>query len=171
MMKILAQTAAVLALLSACAQAPVNQGPIEVIPTNPGTASGVDVYARARAQGADAPRFRGTGFLTVRTTNGGVASNEIVGARCTLDAGLYAAVFETPANIIVPDYGPDSPAINLRCVDTDGQSGTATSEVENLTMQRRGPSVLTNGLIDLSGDNRNLTKDDFGYKPITVVLN
>ena len=161
--------ATAVALLAACSETPVTQRSIPVTPTDSRTATGLDVYGYARATGNTAPRFRGTGFLNVRTTasRNGIAYSEVAGASCNLDSGLFVASFQTPANIIVPDYGPDSPAIVVTCTDNEGRTATATSDVANLTKQRRGPSSLTAGLL---GTVRNTEKDDFGYNPITLTL-
>lgn len=165
-----------LALLTACTQAEITQPPINITPSGPG-AVGLDVYASARNRGNPVPAFRGQNTVQVRTwgpsSDGG--RTELTGVGCSLDSGVYTARFSTPANIIVPDYGPNSPALFIRCT-TDSASGSVTANVVNLTAQQRSASAVGTGLLGaivigaVNEANRDNLNDDFGYNPIIVQL-
>lgn len=81
---------------------------MQIVPKNAGNAVGLDVYAGPRRRGNPVSDFRDPETLLVRTF--GVASDdtrrELSGVPCALDAGVYSAQFNTPANVILPDYGP-----------------------------------------------------------------
>lgn len=163
--------------LAGCETAEITTPPISVQPKTPSQAVGIDVYARARAQGNPVPRFRGQETVQVRTQ--GKTSNgfgEITGIECLLDSGLYSARFQTPANINVPDYGPNSPALFVRCTHPDGRSGSATVNIYNFTSQQRSAAAVGTGVLGAivigavnaaSTDNET---DEFKYPNITVQL-
>lgn len=164
-------------LLAACSQAEITSPPIVVTPTNAANAAGLDVYAGPRRRGNPVPSFRGQETLPIRTS--GVASDgarkELSGVPCTLDSGVYTAAFTTPANLIVPDYGPNSPAIFVRCTHED-QSGSATINAFNATTQQRMSNAAAGGLLGViivgavtaaKVDNE---KDEFKYPALTVQL-
>ena len=88
---------------------------------------------------------------------------------------MYTAAFTTPANLIVPDYGPNSPAIFVRCTHED-QSGSATINAFNATTQQRMSNAAAGGLLGViivgavtaaKVDNE---KDEFKYPALTVQL-
>lgn len=165
------------ALLAACEQAQITTPPILVAAKVPGAAVGLDVYARDRAAGSPVPRFRGQDTVPVRAygnLNGdGIA--EITGARCTVDSGLYSATLQTPANVAVPDYGPDSPAIFVRC-EAQALSGSATVDAYNLTAQQRSSGAAGTGLLGaiiigaVAAANVDPSQDEYTYPPIGVQL-
>ena len=164
-------------VLLGCAQAEITQPPISVTPSVARDAVGLDVYARPRSAGNPVPAFRGQNTVPIRTfgplTDGG--RGEITGVQCSLDSGVYQAAFTTPANLIVPDYGPSSPALFVRCTTPD-TSGSVTSTVVNMTAQQRSASAAGTGLIGaiiigaVNEANRDNLNDDFGYNPIVVQL-
>lgn len=135
------------------------------------------MYAQARARGNPVPRFRGQEIVQIRTqgkTSDGFG--EISGVPCSLDSGLYTANFTTPANVIVPDYGPNSPAIFVRCSHPDGRSGSATVNVYNFTAQQRSNAAIGTGVLGAivigavnaaSTDNET---DEFKYPNIFVQI-
>ncbi|MFQ6553592.1 hypothetical protein AAD018_014740 [Aestuariibius insulae] len=176
-MKLSYLAAAAVLVLAGCEGAEITQPPITVTPKNPSAAVGLDVYGRARAQGSPVPRFRGQESVQVRTRaqleDG--SNGELTGVPCTLDSGVYTASFTTPANIIVPDYGPDSPALFVRCVHGE-KSNSVTMQPVNLTAQARSASAAGAGLVGaivigaVNEARRNNETDDFGYNPITVRL-
>lgn len=53
----------------------------------------------------------------------------------------------TPANIVVPDYGPNSPALFVSCTAPDGRTKTATVNAVNLPSQQRNASAAGTGLL------------------------
>lgn len=164
-------------LLVACAPAEITSPPISITPKNKANTVGLDVYAGPRRRGNPVPKFRGQETLAVRTS--GIASDgqrkELSGVPCTLDSGVYTASFVTPANIIVPDYGPNSPAIFIRCIVED-QSGSSTINAFNATTQQRMSNAAAGGILGViivgavtaaKVDNQ---KDEFKYPPVTVLL-
>ena len=165
------------ATLVGCTQAEITQPPITVTPNVARDAVGIDVYARPRAGGNPVLAFRGQNTVQIRTNgqlnDGGFG--EISGVSCILDSGVYKATFTTPANLIVPDYGPNSPAVFVRCT-TDTTSGSVTAGVVNMTAQQRNASAAGTGLLGaiiigaVNEANRDNLNDDFGYNPVTVQL-
>lgn len=163
--------------LAGCETAEITTPPISVRPTNPSAAVGIDVYAQARARGNPVPRFRGQETIEIRTQGKTSESfGEISGLPCSLDSGLYTASFTTPANINVPDYGPNSPAIFVRCTHPDGRSGSTTVNSYNFTAQQRSNAAIGTGVLGAivigavnaaSTDNET---DEFKYPNITVQI-
>lgn len=164
-------------LLSACSAAEITTPPVMVVPKVPANAVGLDVYAGPRKRGNPVPAFRGQETLAVRTT--GVTADgsrkELSGVPCTLDAGVYAAKFNTPANVVVPDYGPNSPAIFVRCIHED-QSGSSTVSAFNATTQQRMSGASGGGILGViivgavTAARVDNEKDEFKYPPIVVQL-
>lgn len=169
-------TVVAMALLG-CAQAEITQPPISVTPNVARDAVGIDVYARPRSAGNPVPAFRGQNTVQIRThgqlNDGGFG--EISGVPCLLDSGVYKATFTTPANLIVPDYGPNSPAVFVRCT-RDATSGSVTANAVNMTAQQRSASAAGTGLLGaiiigaVNEANRDNLNDDFGYNPMIVQL-
>ena len=163
-------------LLASCTQMDITQPPITVTPTDARAAVGIDVYGKSRAAGNPVPRFRGQETVQVRTNGSreGEGFGEISGATCNLDSGLYKAAFVTPANIVVPDYGPDSPAIFVTCTAPDGRTKSVTMQAVNQTMQARNGSAAGAGLLGaliigaVNEARRDNETDDFGYNPIIL---
>ena len=164
--------------LAGCETADITQPPIAVVPNDQRAAIGIDVYGKARAAGNPVPRFRGQDTVAIRT-NGpreGQSFGEIIGSSCTLDSGLYKAQFQTPANIVVPDYGPNSPALFVSCTAPDGRTKTGTVNAVNLTSQQRNATAAGAGLLGaliigaVNEARRDNETDDFGYNPITLTF-
>lgn len=161
----------------ACSQAEITQPPIPVTPKIAANASGLDVYAGQRRRGAQVPQFRGQEIVQIRTwgTANGSSRAEAIGVGCLLDSGIYSASFKTPANVLVPDYGPNSPAIFVRCESAIG-SGSITVNATNKTAQERNASAAGTGLLGaivigaVNESRRNNETDDFGYNPIVIQL-
>lgn len=165
------------AFLGACATAEITTPPVMVVPNDPAGAVGLDVYARDRARGNPVPRFRGQDMVQIRTFGDtGNGNGEIAGAACTLDSGLYKAAFNTPANVAVPDYGPNSPALFVRCEGTNDRSGSVTVQTINQTNAGRNASAAGTGLLGaivigaVNASRMNPETDDFGYNAIAVQL-
>lgn len=162
-------------LMTACTTVDITQPPIPVTPTNRAAAIGLDVYGRDRARGGSVPRFRGQEFIEIRTFGNSNGYGEMPGADCTVDSGLYSAAFVSPANVVVPDYGPDSPSIFVQCT-LDGKTSSVTANVVNLTNQQRSQSAAGAGLLGalvigaINEAQRNNETDDFGYNPIRINL-
>jgi hypothetical protein len=56
--------------------------------------------------------------------------NEATSAACLLDSPFYTAQFQAPANLMLPDYGPETPAITVSCKTAD-RAHTRTIFPEN----------------------------------------
>lgn len=98
--------------LSACAdRLPITRAPVEVLPKAEG-AVGRDVLAGSRARAQTRLAFAGTETIAVRARFG---RTELDGARCRADADYFTAEITTPGFLVVPDYGPRSSDIRLRC--------------------------------------------------------
>jgi hypothetical protein len=103
----------------------------------------------------------------------GNGTGEIAGAACMLNSRLYKASFNYPANISVPDYGPNSPAIFVRGLGTNDRSGSVTAQEINQTNAGRNVNAAGTGLqgaIVIGVVNASLINpqtDDFGYNFIT----
>ncbi len=177
-MKKLTAALAFTALLGACATADITTPPLTVTPKDVRASIGIDVYGRARAAGNPVPRFRGQETVQVRTngSRNGEGFGEITGSKCSLDSGLYTASFLTPANVIVPDYGPDSPALFIMCTAPDGRTKSVTVSAINMTSDSRNNSAAGTGLLGaiiigaVNESRRNNETDDFGYYPITLAF-
>ena len=176
-LKKLAITIVAFGLVSACAEIDIDQPPIMVTPKNVSGAVGVDVYAGQRARGNPVPRFRGQDTVAVRTfgSRNGEGYGEIGNASCSLDSGIFAAQFTTPANLVVPDYGPSSPALFVQCSDGE-RTKSETVNAVNMTAQDRSASAASAGLLGaliigaVNEARRNNETDDFGYNPIRIEL-
>ena len=165
-------------VVAACVAAEVTTPSVMVIPKVPSSAVGIDVYARDRARGNPVPEFRGQETVSVRAmgSNSEGVYGELSGVPCSIDAGVYTAPIATPANIIVPDYGPSSPAIFVRCILGD-KSGSATVSAYNATNQQRQSSAYGTGILGaiiigaVAASQRDDSIDDFKYLPIIIQLN
>ena len=164
-------------ILAGCEQAEITQPPIMVVPTDRAGSSGIDVYARDRARGNPVPVVRGQDNVPIRTFGNldGAGYAEIEGIQCNLDSGLYSVSFVTPANIAVPDYGSNSPAIFVRCVN-GATSGSITVEAYNVTSTQRHNSAIGTGLLGaivigaVAAANVDNSNDKFGYPPVVVQI-
>lgn len=160
-----------------CSPIEVTTPPTMVTPKVASSAVGIDVYARDRARGNPVPAFRGQETVSIRAngTSADGSFGEVSGVPCTVDAGVYSATVTTPANIIVPDYGPSSPAIFVRCVTGD-KSGSATVSAYNATDQQRQSSAYGTGILGaiiigaVAASQRDDNVDDFKYPPIAIQL-
>ena len=144
------------------------------MPNDANGAVGMDVYAGARAAGNPVPRFRGQDIIEVRSIVVGT-TGEIAGASCTVDSGLYKAAFNSPANVIVPDYGSSSPALFFRCVGPNGVSGSKTVTAFNATQEGRSSSATAEaGILGaiivgaVSAANVNPESDSFDYPSVSI---
>lgn len=163
--------------LTGCVPMEVTTPPVMVTPKFAANAVGLDVYARDRQRGNPVPRFRGQKTVSIRTqgkTSGG-SFGELSGVPCTVDAGIYTASFRTPTNLVVPDYGPSSPAIFVRCV-IEERSGSATVNAYNATAAQRQSGAFGTGILGaiiigaIAASQRDDNADDFQYPAILVLL-
>jgi hypothetical protein len=56
-------------------------------------------------------------------------TTEIVGATCRITAGAYDAALVTPGRLIIPDLGPDAPAVRADCEMGDLRGAGAVAPV------------------------------------------
>lgn len=161
--------------LTGCVGMEITTPPVMVTPTFSSNAVGIDVYARDRSRGNPVPRFRGQLTVPVRTqgkTSDG-SFGELAGIPCTVDAGVYKASFLSPTNLIVPNYGPNSPAIFVRCVIND-LSGSKTVTAYNFSASQRASSAYGTGILGaiiigaVAAAQLDDETDTFAYPPITV---
>lgn len=177
-MKFSLYASALAILVAGCTQITVDTPPVNITPKVKADAVGLDVYARPRSRGNPVPRFRGQETVTVRSTGrtSGGGSGEIGGVPCTLDSGVYTAAFTTPANVIVPDYGPNSPALFIRCEHPDGRKGSRTVNVFNHTSAQRGAAAYGTGILGaivigaVNAAQTDPETDDFKYPAVSVPL-
>jgi hypothetical protein len=90
------------ALVAGCtAAAPVSEPPVQVTPT----------------RGATWPAARGEAELVMRAVgrDAAGAERELAGVPCRATTPYYAAEFETPARLLLPDFGPASPTVTVTC--------------------------------------------------------
>lgn len=161
-----------MAIFYGCSAADITKPPILVTPKDPTSAAGIDIYARARSMGQAVPVFRGQDTVAIRTFSG---SKEVTGPICTLDSGVYHTQFSTPANIVVPDYGPNSPAIFVSC-QAAGLFGTKTVDAYNYSAQQKNWAGIGTGVLGqivvgaVSAATRNEQMDEYRYPEISVRL-
>ncbi|MFQ6547170.1 hypothetical protein AADZ90_004385 [Aestuariibius sp. 2305UL40-4] len=162
-MKRLVISALALTALTACEQADITTPPVPVTAKNTSTARGLDVYAGLRRPGAVVPDFRGQTSVEIRAFDrtGGGNSGELTGIPCTIDNTLYQASITTPATIVVPNYGPQSPSFRVSCRYGDREE-TVTAAIFNQTAANRQAaggaiggflgSLAASGIPDQEGD-------------------
>lgn len=81
-----------------------------------GCAEGPPVANVVKVSGAEFRNVRGEADLTVRTFIAGEGvRQEVSGARCSLETSLYSTAFTTPARLLLPNFGPQSPELRLDC--------------------------------------------------------
>lgn len=69
------------------------------------------------APAATWPPARGETAMVVRAVSRDAqgAQQELVGARCAAASSLYAAEFDAPARVLLPDFGSASPVVTVTC--------------------------------------------------------
>ncbi len=79
------------------------------------------VERRVVVSGAGFEAVRGEAGLTVRTfvEDPAGARREVVGATCQVGSSLYATTLVTPAQLVVPNFGPQSPELGVDCTAGD----------------------------------------------------
>ena len=84
---------------------------------------------------------QGEARLTVRSyiEDAAGARNEVLGADCDVTSSLYTARLVTPARLVVPNFGPQSPELRFDC-RAGGLRGTARREI--VTTWRYPPGYL-----------------------------
>jgi hypothetical protein len=93
-----------------------------------GCATGVPVERQVVVSGERFSNVQGEADLLVRTFLPGTVDGdrrEVVGARCDVVSSLYRTALVTPARLVVPNFGPQSPDISVTCL-ADDLAGTGT---------------------------------------------
>jgi hypothetical protein len=82
-----------------------------------GCASGVPVERQVVVDGSRFLAVQGEARLTVRTflEDEGGARREVIGARCAVRSSLYGAELTTPSDLVLPNFGPQSPELEFTC--------------------------------------------------------
>lgn len=88
------------------------------------------VERRVVVPGAEFAAVRGEADLVVRTfvEDAAGARAEVGGATCGVTSSLYRATLTTPARLVVPNFGPQSPELLLDCRAGELR-GTATRDI------------------------------------------
>jgi hypothetical protein len=84
-------------------------------------AGGVPVQQEVIVSGARFADIQGEARLTVRSyvEDADGARNEVLGAQCEVASSLYTARLVTPARLVVPNFGPQSPELLFECRAAD----------------------------------------------------
>ena len=103
-------------------------------------ATGVPVERQVVVPGGGFAAVQGEAALVVRTflPDADGERREVLGARCDVVSSLYATELVTPSRLVVPNFGPQSPAITVDCA-TGELSGSATVEI--VTNWQYGPGA------------------------------
>lgn len=109
-----------------------------------GCASGVPVERQVVVPGARFTAVQGEAAFVVRTflAPEGGERREVVGAACRLSSSLYDAEVVTPARVVVPNFGPQSPEIAAECRAGD-LAGTGGTRI--VTRWQQGPVGMAPG--------------------------
>jgi hypothetical protein len=93
-------------------------------------AGGLPVAQDVIVSGARFEAVRGEASLFARTylqdPNGDL--REVGGAKCKMTSILFSAEFQTPARLVLPNFGPQSPELNFTCTAGD-LSGQGTRSI------------------------------------------
>lgn len=92
-----------------------------------GCAAGQPIDRQVVVSGARFDNVRGEMATDVRTyiTGEDGQSRELSGAACEVASSLYSTSLVTPARLVVPSFGPQSPELDVICAAGDA-SGSAT---------------------------------------------
>ena len=82
-----------------------------------GCATGQPVTHQVVVSGANFDAVQGEAALIVRShiTDAERGRLEVLGADCRVTSSLYEASLVTPARLVVPNFGPQSPQIDVAC--------------------------------------------------------
>ena len=88
----------------------------------PGSAPpGVQTVRAERVSAAQAPLASGETQVVVRTFAAGPSGQELSGVPCVAESPFFRAEFTSPARVLLPDFGAQSPSVSVTC-----RSGTAS---------------------------------------------
>jgi hypothetical protein len=119
----------------------------------PGPA-GVGTVTAERKAGVQAPLASGETEIVVRAVPAvSGQGQELVGAQCVAESPYFRAAFAAPARVLLPDFGPQAPAVTVTCRNGDA-TGTAVAQPQAAWQGGLGgwPSVgVSVGTGDYSG--------------------
>lgn len=106
-----------------------------------GCASGLPVQQDVVVSGSRFVAVQGEADLVVRAflLDETAARREVAGAECTVQTSLYDARLITPARLVVPNFGPQSPTLGIVCTAL-GREGAAQQRI--VTTWRAAPGAL-----------------------------
>lgn len=91
--------------------------------------TGQPVTRQVVVSGAQFEGVRGEADLVVRTWLAGAEErSEVLGAECDVRSSLYAARLVTPSRLVLPNFGPQSPELEITCRAAD-LSGSARAAI------------------------------------------
>jgi hypothetical protein len=97
-------------------------------PAGPAPQGVASVRAEPRP-GAVTPIARGEAALVVRAVPAGTSGQEIRGASCQAASDYFVADFQSPAQLLMPDFGEAAPVVTVTCRAGDA-AGTAVASPE-----------------------------------------
>lgn len=94
-------------------------------------ASGAPVIEEVVVSGAGFTAVQGETSLVVRTFVRDVSGErlEVPGAECEVTSSLYETRVTTPSRLVLPNFGPQSPDLNVFC-RADDLSGSARRSIQ-----------------------------------------
>lgn len=104
-----------------------------------GCVSGVPVERQVVVPGGRFAAVQGEASLLVRTflPEEEGARGEVIGAKCRVVSSLYETELITPSQLVVPNFGPQSPQIDVDC--TAGELvGSGTARIITVWQQAPG---------------------------------
>jgi hypothetical protein len=104
-----------------------------------GCAAGVPVQRQVVVPGDRFANVQGEAALFVRTFLAPEARGErqeVVGARCQVRSSIYSAELVTPSRLVVPNFGPQSPELDVSCAAGEWRG---TGRVEIITRWNEPP--------------------------------
>jgi hypothetical protein len=103
-----------------------------------GCSSGVPVRNEVSVSGSRFGNVSGEARLTVRSFRdlADGSRREVIGASCNLESTLFSASFATPARLKLPNFGPQSPELEIDCA-AGTLAGHAIADID--TYWRRPP--------------------------------
>lgn len=118
----------------------MNQFPLLAIPlVLAACASGVPVSRQVVVPGGQFQAVQGEARFTVRAFLPPEADQrrEVIGAKCELVSSLYRAEVITPSQVVVPNFGAQSPELAVTCRTADGK-GSGSSRIVTRWQQAPG---------------------------------
>lgn len=94
-----------------------------------GCAKGVPVERQVVVPGDHFEAVRGEADLVVRSFTGSRQERlELIGATCDVTTSLWSTRLVTPSRLVVPNFGPQSPDIDIVCLAGD-RTGAARASI------------------------------------------